>query len=96
MQDRKSQRRSAVKPLPLKKPSLFTCNQCYCKVEKCSHFYKCTLCNHYLCNICYSDYDRCIECNNTTLKYINQDDIITSNMNDFIPIKIKQYCFGCC
>lgn len=86
-----NERRSAIKPVPLKEYNFFCCNVCRNGIKKCTKFLKCNLCNNYICQNC--DYIYCNKCD-TKLDHYYTVKEPSSNYSDFVidKKKIKKWC----
>lgn len=94
MFDRKSERRSAVKPVPIKKNLLFNCNNCYNNIENCKEYYYCSLCNIKFCNRCFTRQDHCRYCDKLLTINITKNGENSSKLEEFIIVKQKKcFCF---
>ncbi len=95
MPDRKSERRSAVKPAPVKQISLFMCNSCYFNVNDCVEYYSCSNCDLKYCRKCYKRYNECGHCNKIVTTNSSISGESSSNFDDFVVVKHKSYFFCC-
>lgn len=85
LNDRKSERRSAVKPAPIKDTKLFNCMSCHYGVTKSNKFLKCNFCFHYICENCNTL--NCPICDSLLDHYYV--DKPSDNIYDFVLVKKK-------
>lgn len=89
LNDRQSERRSAIKPAPIKNKKLFNCMSCHYAISKSKKYLKCNICFHYICEKCNISY--CPICDSLLDHYYVDNP--SDNMSDFILIKKrKKWC----
>ena len=85
-----NERRSAIKPTPLKDNNFFNCITCHNGIKKCTKFLKCKLCNSYVCENC--NYTYCNKCD-TILDHYYTVKEPSNNYSDFvIDKKVRKWC----